>query len=69
MPSWFSNIADEALGVINSNQKRAVKFVHPLGEFKLEGQMDSVGLLKLPGTRATSQHHYVKDKLMMRLQI
>ena len=24
--------------------------------------MDSVGLLNLPDTRATSQHHYVKDR-------
>ena len=32
-------------------------------------QMDSVGFLKLPDTRATSKHHYVKDRLIMRLGI
>ena len=60
-----SIIADEALDVINSNQQLTVKFVYILGDFKLECQMDSVCLLKLPDTRATSQHHYVKDRLMM----
>ena len=29
--------------------------------------MDSVGLLKLPDTRATSKHYYIKDRLMIRL--
>ena len=69
IPSRFSIMAEETLDVINSNQQGTVKFVHLLGELKLEYQMDSVGLLKLPDTRATSSHHYVKDRIMMRLQI
>ena len=31
--------------------------------------MGSVGLFNLPDTRATSQHLYSKDRLMMELQI
>ena len=30
--------------------------------------MNSVGLLKLPDTRTTSRYHYVKDRLVMRLE-
>ena len=45
------------------------KFVHPFGEFKLECQMDSIGLLKLSDTRETSQYHNVKNRLMIKLRI
>ena len=31
--------------------------------------MDSFGLLKLPDTRVTSKHHYVKDRLIKRPSI
>ena len=42
-----------------------IKFVHPLDKFILECQVDSVGCLIL-ATRATAQHHHVKDRLVVR---